>query len=258
LWPKLIIREYAYFDKTKKCLKVDEFNTLFKLREPLIQDCPPCFFAGNIKESPYWLVGLNPGYNKKRNQVEREIYDKLGWERTYLTFFDWFQSNKIGSSYYSRFAVFLAGFVGEEKIPKDREQRFRLLSENLVNVDLIPYHSVKISLHIKSEEQKRLISPYLEALRELSNEYKPKILFINGVAFKPILKEMNFVEKSTIRVNDKLKAHIGKCFVEPALSAVWFDKFISGISARARNTQLYNAGKKMYNAGKKIKDLTNF
>lgn len=165
----------------------------------------------------------------------------LGWEETYLTFFEWFDRERIPSFYYSRYAVFLSGLLGHEKAPEKRK-RIPLLSRNLVNLDLIPYHSRRISLHIKTEEQRKMITPYVQVLGALVKLCKPKALFMNGAVFKPILGEVGFSEKSMIKVNKRLKAHLGECY---ETRAIWFDKFLSGKSAGATNKELFDAGKKV-------------
>lgn len=243
LWPELVEREYAYFDKTKKCLKVDEFNRVFRFRPLMIPDCAPVFFAGNVRQSPFCLLGLNPAYNEKNYAKERKIYNELGWEQTYVTFFDWALREKISSPYYSRFAVFLAGLLREEK-PENREQRFQLLHENLVNLNLIPYHSTKISLQENfTEKQKELIKPYLKTLEELVILFPRKALVMNGAALKFVQKEIGFKENSApVRVNEKLQVYIGDCF---SRIAIWLDKFISGPSAAVTNEQLFDAGKRI-------------
>ena len=243
-WPKLIDEEYAYFDTNGICLNTEKFNKTFNFDKPLISDYPPCFFAGDINKAKFCILGINPGFNEGRDHVERAIYNELGWESTYLTFFEWFGRNRIASPYYSRFAVFLAGMVGSE-FPFDRIARFELLSRHLVNVDLIPYHSSGIKLHIDSDERRDMLKPYLLTLLELVNRSKPKAIFINGACFKSILMEqpliegINFTSQCTLKINEKLNAHLGKL---AGFDAIWFDRFLTGRSG-VSNKELYEAGK---------------
>jgi hypothetical protein len=237
--------EYDHFDKTMTCLRAEEINRVFNLngRERLRPDCAPVFFVGNMQKSRFCLLGLNPAYNEKNYREEREVYKKLGWEATYHTFFDW-AGSKISSRYYSRFAVFLACFLSETEIPKDKVGRFQLLGRNLENFNLIPYHSEKFSTQNFNEEQMELIRPYIENLRTLVKMSNPRAIFINGAPFRSVLTQIGFGKISArIPVNKNLQAHIGECFRKPA---VWFDKFLTGRSAGpATNEELCGAGRKI-------------
>jgi hypothetical protein len=245
-WPALIEEEYAYFDKTGLCLNAGKFDKAFAFDKTLISDFPPCFFAGNMKKADHCLLGINPGFNEGRDHVERAIYNELGWETTYLTFYEWFGKNRIASPYYSRFAVFLAGMVGSS-FHLDRRSRFELLSKHLLNVDLIPYHSSGINLHVDTDEQRVLLKPYLLTLLELIRMAKPKAVFINGACFKSILMEqplidrIQFSSQCTLRVNERLNAHLGKL---AGFNTVWFDRFLTGRSG-VSNSELYEAGKRI-------------
>ncbi len=154
-------------------MKAAEFNKIFAFSEPLIADYPPCFFAGDLSKADYCLLGINPGYKEDDNKIERRIYDEKGWEKTYLTFFEWFRELNIRSPYCSRFAVFLAGVVGNG-FPQDRDTRYKLLAEHLVNVDLIPYHSVGIGLNINSAERQELVRPYIHTFCGLIKQCDPR------------------------------------------------------------------------------------
>ncbi len=245
-WPKLVAEEYAYFTENNICMNAEKFSKIFALDKPLISDYPPCFFAGDIEKADFCLLGINPGFTEGRDQIERAIYNKLGWESTYLKFFEWFGKSRIASPYYSRFAVFLAGMVGSD-FPLNRNARFELLSKHLVNVDLIPYHSSGIKLHIGSDERQALIMPYLLTLCELIRRCKPKGVFINGACFRSILMEppliegIQFTSQSTLKVNKKLNVHLGE-FI--GFKAIWFDRFLTGKSG-VTNVELYEAGKKI-------------
>jgi hypothetical protein len=238
-----MVEEYAHYSKMKECKKAEEFNRIFRLRndQRLIHDYPPCFFVGNIKRhGKFCLFGLNPALNERANRRELEIYNEKGWEETYLTFFRWMYDEKLPNRYYSRLAVLLAGLVGAERIPDDRKARFDLLAENLVSLDLIPYHSRAFNLCMKAEKYGELLRPYLKNLRQLIGLCRPRLLLINGAAFKPVQEEIDFEEESpSVDVNVRLEARVGKCC---GTSAVWFDKFINSRYVHATNRELFCAG----------------
>jgi hypothetical protein len=178
-------------------VNAEKFNAVFEFRDPtkrLRSDWPPVFFAGKVGARPFVLLSLNPG---KPTKTEIELYHKWGWKKTYLTFFDWFSFHRIGRPYYSRFAVFLSGLLGFRVFPNNRVRRFSLLAQNLVNLDLIPYHSTGISLefHSKKHQKFQLIKPYLRNLQELVQLCNPKVLFINGAVWQQLLHEIGFAIK---------------------------------------------------------------
>lgn len=158
--------------------------------------------------------------------------------------FDWFLREGLYSRYYYSFAVFLAGLLGEE-MPVDRVTRLMLLDKNLVNVDLIPYHSERTSLHIETKKQEELVEPFVTTLRDLvQNMCKPKLVFFNGgrYTFERPLCMLGFTEKEgkNIRTSKgkEFTAHIGGL----GTRAVWFDKFMSGAAVAATNCELFRAG----------------
>jgi hypothetical protein len=91
-WPKLVEEEYKYYKDNGKCKNAEEFKAFGM---DFVADYPPCFVAGNIDHAEYALISLNPGYNEKENKEEKEKYDNEGWERTYLTFFEWFNKKSL-------------------------------------------------------------------------------------------------------------------------------------------------------------------
>jgi len=225
-------------------LNADKFNLVFKFQDPinrLHSELQPVFFVGKIGQRPFVLISLNPG---KSTAIEIELYKKLGWKKTYLSFFEWFSQT---SPYYSYFAVFLSGLVGKPISPPGQESKyrlFRLLSQNLVNLDLIPYHSTGISLEFQSNKQMKfkLIESYLRNLEDLVKLCNPKVLFIKGAVWQHLLNEIGFDTKTRERVNSRLTAHIGECF---SRKAVWFDKFMSDKASGASYEQLFEAGHKI-------------
>jgi len=67
-----------------------------------------------------------------------------------------------------------------------RGERYTLLQENLVNFDLIPYHSKRFSVKF-IEEKQHLIEPYLKITTELINKSATEYLFFNGKPWERIL-----------------------------------------------------------------------
>jgi hypothetical protein len=119
----------------------------------------------------------------------------------------------------------------------EKAARFELVRKNILNMDVIPYHSTRTNTtrfrslmsNGFSEEQERLVKSYINNIEDLLGISKSvKLVILNGalyrdlisngmIPFKPISKE--------IIVNSKVTACFGKCFDK--YHAVCFDKFIS-------------------------------
>jgi len=256
-WPSLVCKEYEHWENERQCLNARFLNSSLDLEgdSRFIEDRPPCFFAGRLGESKIMLLSLNPGFKGKRNLVEYRIFKERGWEETYLTFFDWFEKEGLSSPYYSRFAVFLSGYLGLDSFPVERRNRFRLLGENLVNIDLIPYHSV--SFTIKVSRMTGMLEGYVENLKELVGLAKLEAIFMNGAVFKDLLPSLGVVidRYESLTVNKKqgrkLKVGLGHMHAgNNSIPAVWITNFLTGRTLAATNEGLFWAGKEI--AGKML------
>ena len=246
-WPPLVREEYEYWEKENQCLNAGTLNTQLKLNSKtrFIEERPPCFFAGRIGLSKMLLISLNPGYKGKRKEVEFEVFNERGWEETYLTFFDWFEKRGLSSQYYSRFAVFLSGYLGYESYPTKRQQRYELLEKNLINMDLIPYHSRSFTNRVL--KQGPLLELYVDNLKEMIELADPEIVFLNGSIysrFLPLLNISLFDEESYL-VNSKhnRRVKVGLGSLGKGRQLVWFQNFLTGASLAATNDNLFRLGK---------------
>jgi len=250
-WPPILLDEHKHWDKHNKCLKANDFNKRLSLRgkKEFRADLPPCFFVGQIEKSKIVLLGLNPGLNDKRMKAEKKIIKELGWEKAYLTFFDWFAKEGLYSQYYSRFAVFLSGYLGFEHFQKERRERYNLLGENIVNLDLIPYHSVKFTNKVVALPD--LLDVYVKNLRAMLELVKPEVVFMNGAAFRPFLALLGVKpihSPTVICVNEKKKRDLEIQYGYMELGqkniwTVWLTNFLTGQSLAATNDGLFQAGK---------------
>lgn len=261
-WPPLILKEYEHWnrvndEKERCCLNAGFLNEVLRLKGDarLIKDRPPCFFVGRIGESKIMLLSLNPGFRGKRKEVEYSIFKERGWERTYLDFFKWFVENNLSSPYYSRFAVFLSGYLGYDSYPTDKRQRFELLDKNLVNVDLIPYHSKSFTnrvLEMRSKA-KTLLDDYIGNLRALMTIARPDVVFMNGAIFEELLTLFGVTESTKpfgFEVNEKygrkLIAYSGTISVDGLkIKTIRFKNFLTGQALAATNEGLFQAGRSM-------------
>ena len=232
-WPKRILEEYEAFDNRQYNLFAGDLVELF-----FDTSMPPCFFAGDLTKAKYGLLGLNPGLGEGRER-ELEEYKKLrktnefAWKELYYNFFSKMKEKNIYSNYYRQFAVLLSGVLGFSQIPKPKD-RYDLLQVNLVNFDLIPYHSKNFKLGLIEDDKFHIIKPYIDITKNLIQKSSVEYLFINGKPWKLLVKSENnildvIIERPIKFFNGKkteVTAHFGKCMSK---NFVWFDKFITSI-----------------------------
>lgn len=246
-WPLLVRKEYEHWEKENHCLNATELNSQLQLNEKtrFIEDRPPCFFAGRVGQSKILLISLNPGYKGKRKEIEYKVFNKHGWEETYFTFFDWFEKKGLSSQYYSRFAVFLSGYLGYESYPRKRKERYELLGENLVNMDLIPYHSRSFTNRVL--KQVNMLKQYVDNLKEMIELADPDIVFLNGSLYSRFLPLLNITlsNEESFLVNEKydrwVKVGLGSMDLDRRV--VWFKNFLTGASLAATNDHLFRLGR---------------
>jgi len=233
-WPKRVLEEYEAFHN-------GQYNRFPASLIELIFDTsmPPCFFAGNLKDAKYGLLGLNPGLTKHREK-ELELYNetrkanKSVLDDFYGKLFTIFKENNIYSNYYEKFSVLLCGVLNIVNIP-ERLDRYDLLQENLVNFDLIPYHSTSFKIGEIQEEHLPILKPCIETTKELIQMSSTEYLFISGRPWKLFVKKKQDV--LDVEIEDKMcffkedknksfKAHFGVCLDR---KFVWFDKFVTSL-----------------------------
>lgn len=160
---------------------VNELNSKFELKgnSCLISSVPPTYFAGDIKKGKKTLVvGINPGYGEKNIQFESTIRNR-DWNSYidfHLNFFKYYKESGNHIKYYSQ----ISGALASEEL-RGSSARFRFCQENLVNIDLIPYHSVgfkrhKLSVLIKDYIIDRFNQVILPTISESANNIERVII----------------------------------------------------------------------------------
>ena len=194
---------------------VNELNTKFELRgnSSLISSVPPTYFAGDLTKGKKTLVvGINPGYGEKNIQFESTIRhrDWNSYLDFHLNFFDYYRKSGNYIKYYSQVSGALAS-----EVLRASSDRFRFCQENLVNIDLIPYHSVgfkrrKLSVLIKEYIIDRFNQVILPTISESANNIERVI--IHEKHLTEIIKEKFGVNDShqvfyKERTKDTIKVH---------------------------------------------------
>jgi len=246
-WPRRLLEEYEAFHN-------GQHNRFPASLIGLIFDTsmPPCFFAGNLKGAKYGLLGLNPGLTK-HHKKELELYNKTRkanksvLDDFYGKLFTIFKAYNIRSDYYYKFSVLLCGVLNIANIPKPLD-RYDLLQENLVNFDLIPYHSTSYKIGEIQEKHLSILKPYIETTKELIQMSSTEYLFISGKPWKLLVEDeqnkQDDEDKMCFFKGDKLKSFSAQFGVWLGRKFVWFDKFVTSIRG-ITNKDLYYVGEQI-------------
>jgi hypothetical protein len=251
-WPKFVLDEHEYFDNHGKCLNVKQINGELNLNSNtrFIEDIPPCFFAGKIDKAKVVLLSLNPLYNKDNWEIESRIIEEKGWEEAYYTLFEWFETEKIRNNYYLQFSVLLSGYLGYDAFPPTTRGKYQLLNENLVNIDLMPYHSKKTDNKIIKMES--LLDKYIQNLHDLVELSNPEVIFLNGRIYSELLNKFNIKigEEHEFVINSKynipIKIGVGKMETKDKTHNIfWLKSFLTSRNLHATYDNLINIGKEL-------------
>jgi hypothetical protein len=139
---ELCIQEPLKFQK-----KVDSISDMFHLtgQNRLKGDNCPVFLVGKYQKTPIIMFGINPGYSAINNPAE-ESEARKSWyhyQELYNQFFKFFAKNNFQSPYYTVLGHFLAGLL---KMKFSKDNMWNLFDTYVSNIELIPYHSERISL----------------------------------------------------------------------------------------------------------------
>ena len=138
----------------------------------------PVYFTGDIQnpKGKTIFIGINPGYNEKRNRKEQKYLQKHGLFDGYCHIFSrYFKKQSTGlSPYYANVAGFLKRYKDIKKIDWDWFQ------DNFINLELIPYHSVGAG-GIRINDLEHYRHRYFLPLLKILDYIKPASpIFING------------------------------------------------------------------------------
>ncbi len=139
----------------------------------------PTYFSGNIKKpkNKIIFVGINPGYSVELNKRELKYLQEKGCFEGYCHIFtDFFKKYKKGLlPYFANIKGFLRRYYNiEENIDWD------WLQENLISLDLIPYHSENSS-GLRINDIKKFRDVYIAIFLKILDSLNPqKPIFING------------------------------------------------------------------------------
>ena len=186
-----------YFLKGSVYEKINSHFGIFPARKVY-----PVYFVGNIEkpDNKTIFLGINPGYNEIENEKEQKFTEESGIFYSSCHFFDYYKGKRKGLiPYYANIAGFLKRLDNIEQIDWD------WLQDNLINLEMIPYHSSDASgLRINDLQYYR--KTYFEIFLRTLNYLKPnKPIFINGFpTFERYFKDRVFQDIVSFRKIDTI------------------------------------------------------
>ena len=154
----------------------EDMNRLFGIF-PAVK-CYPQYFTGDLlhPKNKFILIGINPGYNDEANAREQAYHEEQGLFNASCKQYGHFKAHRRGLiPYYANAAGFLRRLYKiHERITWD------WLDANLINLELIPYHS-KDSSGLRINDLGEYRKRYFRVLLKIIKYLNPKTpIFING------------------------------------------------------------------------------
>lgn len=176
---ELLKYEQERFDKFfMKGSVFEEINADFGIFPPV--SVYPVYFSGNVDKPKNKLVviGINPGYNVKANEEEQSYLKEVGLYQGYCHIFEnFFKKRRRGLlAYFAKLVGFLKRLNGTDYA----HNNWDWLQENLINLELIPFHSANAA-GIRINNLKKYNERYFKVILKLLDHIKPrKPIILNG------------------------------------------------------------------------------
>lgn len=183
--------------------ELDQLDKAFGNGEEIfVRNRTPTFFSGNL-EAPIVHIGLNPGHSGKEKselaEPDSESFEDY-WD-FYTTFFERSKENDKTMSHYSSLAHFIQGLNDDEYSPDITKfpNYLEYFSENVLNLDMIPYHSSNIHSRDEEVDVDEYLEDYRKLIQKIINYRERAFIVVTGKDTyeflfpddEPELKEMN-------------------------------------------------------------------
>ena len=221
-------KQYKIWKKSRKkySKSVSDIIKIFNLKDEnkFQTKKSPKYWAGDIHLNPkFIIVSLNPG-DPKIGKIRRSN-DSKGWDAYIENRKTWFTTKHFQKSpYWQTNYKLICGM--ENKIP-EKPMDGNFLLENVLNLNLFPYHSNE-SDNFPSKftvKQLEVILHHLVLLFDLIEKKKPKYCFFNGKVWVTLLtKHELFPIKFEQVPYKKISMYFGK---KGKTHYVIFSKFLS-------------------------------
>ena len=176
----------------------EQINLDFGIFPP--QAAYPIYFAGDIAHprSKKIFVGINPAFSGKQADEQSFLKQRGQFDGYCQIFSDFFAAQHRGlTPYYANISGFLRRLYSIQKID------WNWLQENLIHLDLIPYHSVRTD-GLKINNPRRFRQTYFEIFLRMVHYLDPsEPIFFNGFrTFANELKDSCFCDVIDFRKCD--------------------------------------------------------
>ncbi len=149
----------------------------------------PTYYAGDLeKKDMIVIIGANPGWNDNGNITE-ETLKKRDYFGFLNNFFTEFYNNGLRSPYYeysNRIWGLIQNLTGEQV--QNREGKYNVLQNHVINIDVIPYHSKKFCTPANTPDAKIYLNKFKCNLEKYIKElHSPRLLIFNTAITKTLL-----------------------------------------------------------------------
>jgi hypothetical protein len=187
-----------YADPVVYAQRVNQISDLLELKgqSRLMPHLLPTYIVGNYQDgkSRFVLFGMNPGYNEEGNAKEESL-KKGGWDKyQYFTseFFRLFKVNGLDSRYYKTLSHLFSGIDGISL--STFEQIYDYYYENLISIDLIPYHSTSFGITNRpSPEQLSYLKKRLAVSFDFIATIKCRMVILHGALFATLVRDEGYL-----------------------------------------------------------------
>ena len=187
-----------YNDNARYQANVNRVSDLLQLSggSALRSEILPTYMVGDYHDQRKIVVlGMNPHFDEERNRIE-EAYKNGTWKKYdnfIRTFFSFFKTKSVPSEYFSRLGRLFSGI--ERRPPFTLDESYAYDQQNLINIDLVPYHSATFNPRPTNGAQNYLFAR-LERMLSFVEGVHPRIMFFNGGLYYELMKQRGFLKET--------------------------------------------------------------
>lgn len=216
--------ELFKFSKHEYDNKLQDLSKILDLKNGFKLDSPPTYFVGDVESKDKIIViGINPGAEEKNLKFEAKFRNE-NWNSYWdfhINFFKIYKEGGLPIKYYS----YLRTCFDSNAI-KD-EHYFDYCNSNIVNIDLIPYHSSNFSI-ILNKNIDKIYMEYFQSIIDFLKERKDLVRYIvihKNQLVSLLAKEKYFDESDQLPldINSKRKVYYKKI---DGFKFLFFSRFI--------------------------------
>ncbi len=187
---KLLKEDFFLFQKnrTKYKSKLRDISNILNLKGCFNDSVLPQYFSGNIDaiQKKIIIIGINPG-NSMQNLIAENKFIGVSfsnYRNFHTNFFSIYKNSiRLPINYYSYLSTCFNPIITKYR----NLEYFNFCQDNIINIDLIPYHSTNFRLKLNQQNLAYLKNQFLN-LTEFLFSMRKKINFV--VTHKKLLNDM--------------------------------------------------------------------